>query len=71
MELSFLMMQLSYHTEEKFEREKLLKFWVHFLSFSFHVLLLHVCDKFNNGYVFASQIQSFLAGVPYIVIGFR
>ncbi|KAL5181722.1 Decapping nuclease DXO, chloroplastic [Glycine soja] len=37
------MMQLNYHTEERFEREKLLKFW----------------------------IQSFLAGVPYIVIGFR
>ncbi|KAI4327206.1 hypothetical protein L6164_019694 [Bauhinia variegata] len=35
--------ELDYHTEEKFEREKLLKFW----------------------------IQSFLAGVPYIVIGFR
>lgn len=35
--------ELTYHTEEKFEREKLLKFW----------------------------IQSFLAGVPYIVIGFR
>ncbi|XP_052171046.1 NAD-capped RNA hydrolase DXO1 [Diospyros lotus] len=35
--------ELAYHTEEKFEREKLLKFW----------------------------IQSFLAGVPYIVIGFR
>ncbi|XP_061343934.1 NAD-capped RNA hydrolase DXO1 isoform X3 [Gastrolobium bilobum] len=35
--------ELNYHTEEKFEREKLLKFW----------------------------IQSFLAGVPYIVIGFR
>ncbi|MQL82457.1 hypothetical protein Taro_014914 [Colocasia esculenta] len=34
---------LDYHTEERFEREKLLKFW----------------------------IQSFLAGVPYIVIGFR
>ena len=24
--------QLDYHTEERFEREKLLKFWVHFLS---------------------------------------
>ncbi|XP_065877628.1 NAD-capped RNA hydrolase DXO1 [Euphorbia lathyris] len=35
--------ELAYHTEERFEREKLLKFW----------------------------IQSFLAGVPYIVIGFR
>ncbi|KAH0974167.1 hypothetical protein GBA52_016066 [Prunus armeniaca] len=35
--------ELDYHTEERFEREKLLKFW----------------------------IQSFLAGVPYIVIGFR
>ncbi|CAI0374267.1 unnamed protein product [Linum tenue] len=35
--------ELEYHTEEKFEREKLLKVW----------------------------IQSFLAGVPYIVIGFR
>ncbi|XP_021892857.1 decapping nuclease DXO homolog, chloroplastic-like [Carica papaya] len=35
--------ELEYHTEERFEREKLLKFW----------------------------IQSFLAGVPYIVIGFR
>ncbi|XP_054819355.1 NAD-capped RNA hydrolase DXO1 isoform X1 [Prosopis cineraria] len=35
--------ELDYHTEEKHEREKLLKFW----------------------------IQSFLAGVPYIVIGFR
>ncbi|XP_057762806.1 NAD-capped RNA hydrolase DXO1 [Arachis stenosperma] len=35
--------ELEYHTEEKYEREKLLKFW----------------------------IQSFLAGVPYIVIGFR
>ncbi|XP_047177684.1 NAD-capped RNA hydrolase DXO1-like [Vigna umbellata] len=35
--------ELNYHTEERFEREKLLKFW----------------------------IQSFLAGVPYIVIGFR
>ncbi|KAK4262518.1 hypothetical protein QN277_028069 [Acacia crassicarpa] len=35
--------ELDYHTEEKYEREKLLKFW----------------------------IQSFLAGVPYIVIGFR
>nr|GEU41105.1 hypothetical protein [Tanacetum cinerariifolium] len=34
---------LDYHTEERFEREKLLKFW----------------------------IQSFLAGVPYIVIGYR
>ncbi|XP_060207467.1 NAD-capped RNA hydrolase DXO1 isoform X1 [Lycium barbarum] len=35
--------ELDYHTEEKYEREKLLKFW----------------------------IQSFLAGVPYIVVGFR
>ncbi|KAG8663149.1 NAD-capped RNA hydrolase DXO1 isoform X1 [Manihot esculenta] len=35
--------ELDYHTEERFERDKLLKFW----------------------------IQSFLAGVPYIVIGFR
>ncbi|WJX60529.1 NAD-capped RNA hydrolase dxo1 [Trifolium repens] len=35
--------ELNYHNEEKFEREKLLKFW----------------------------IQSFLAGVPYICIGFR
>ncbi|KAF3336896.1 decapping nuclease DXO [Carex littledalei] len=35
--------ELDYHTEERFEREKLLKFW----------------------------IQSFLAGVPYVVIGFR
>ncbi|XP_057477188.1 NAD-capped RNA hydrolase DXO1-like isoform X1 [Actinidia eriantha] len=35
--------ELDYHTEERFEREKLLKFW----------------------------IQSFLAGVPFIVIGFR
>ncbi|OAY64693.1 Decapping nuclease DXO, chloroplastic [Ananas comosus] len=35
--------ELEYHTEERYEREKLLKFW----------------------------IQSFLAGVPYIVIGFR
>ncbi|CAJ1928779.1 unnamed protein product [Sphenostylis stenocarpa] len=35
--------ELNYHSEERFEREKLLKFW----------------------------IQSFLAGVPYIVIGFR
>ncbi|KAL1568948.1 NAD-capped RNA hydrolase dxo1 [Salvia divinorum] len=35
--------ELDYHTEERFEREKLLKFW----------------------------IQSFLAGVPYIVVGFR
>ncbi|KMT11859.1 hypothetical protein BVRB_5g105550 [Beta vulgaris subsp. vulgaris] len=35
--------ELEYHTEERYEREKLLKFW----------------------------IQSFLAGVPYIVVGFR
>ncbi|XP_004511747.1 NAD-capped RNA hydrolase DXO1 isoform X1 [Cicer arietinum] len=35
--------ELNYRNEEKFEREKLLKFW----------------------------IQSFLAGVPYILIGFR
>ncbi|KAL3497638.1 hypothetical protein ACH5RR_040370 [Cinchona calisaya] len=35
--------ELDYHTEERFEREKLLKFW----------------------------IQTFLAGVPYVVIGFR
>ncbi|XP_039052251.1 NAD-capped RNA hydrolase DXO1-like [Hibiscus syriacus] len=35
--------ELDYHTEERYERKKLLKFW----------------------------IQSFLAGVPYIVIGFR
>ncbi|CAK9173332.1 unnamed protein product [Ilex paraguariensis] len=35
--------ELNYHTEERYEREKLLKFW----------------------------IQSFLAGVPFIVIGFR
>ncbi|XP_010053552.2 NAD-capped RNA hydrolase DXO1 [Eucalyptus grandis] len=35
--------ELEYHTEERFEREKLLKFW----------------------------IQTFLAGVPCIVIGFR
>lgn len=35
--------ELDYRTEERFEREKLLKFW----------------------------IQSFIAGVPYIVIGFR
>ncbi|GER35457.1 glycine-rich family protein [Striga asiatica] len=35
--------ELDYHTEERYEREKLLKFW----------------------------IQSFLAGVPYIVIGYR
>ncbi|CAL9129945.1 unnamed protein product [Musa textilis] len=35
--------ELDYRTEERYEREKLLKFW----------------------------IQSFLAGVPYIVIGFR
>ncbi|XP_042375995.1 NAD-capped RNA hydrolase DXO1-like [Zingiber officinale] len=35
--------ELEYRTEERYEREKLLKFW----------------------------IQSFLAGVPYIVIGFR
>ncbi|KAI3828933.1 hypothetical protein L1987_03045 [Smallanthus sonchifolius] len=35
--------ELDYRTEERFEREKLLKFW----------------------------IQSFLAGVPYIVIGYR
>lgn len=35
--------ELDYRTEERFEREKLLKFW----------------------------IQSFLAGVPYIVVGFR
>ncbi|KAL6548047.1 NAD-capped RNA hydrolase dxo1 [Orobanche hederae] len=35
--------ELDYHTEERYEREKLLKFW----------------------------IQSFLAGVPYIVVGYR
>ncbi|KAJ4712608.1 Decapping nuclease DXO-like chloroplastic [Melia azedarach] len=35
--------ELEYHTEERFEREKLLKFW----------------------------IQSFLAGLPFIVVGFR
>nr|XP_043630974.1 NAD-capped RNA hydrolase DXO1 [Erigeron canadensis] len=35
--------ELDYRTEERFEKEKLLKFW----------------------------IQSFLAGVPYIVIGYR
>ncbi|RZC74526.1 hypothetical protein C5167_050005 [Papaver somniferum] len=35
--------ELEYRTEERFERDKLLKFW----------------------------IQSFLAGVPYIVIGYR
>lgn len=35
--------ELDYHTEERFEREKLLKFW----------------------------IQSFLAGVPFIVVGYR
>ncbi|KAF5735457.1 decapping nuclease DXO chloroplastic [Tripterygium wilfordii] len=35
--------ELDHHTEERFEREKLLEFW----------------------------IQSFLAGVPYIVVGFR
>ncbi|XP_058086909.1 NAD-capped RNA hydrolase DXO1 isoform X2 [Magnolia sinica] len=35
--------ELDYHTEERFEREKLLKFW----------------------------IQSFLADVPFIVVGFR
>ncbi|XP_031259511.1 decapping nuclease DXO homolog, chloroplastic [Pistacia vera] len=35
--------ELEYHTEERYEREKLLKFW----------------------------IQSFLAGVPFIVVGFR
>ncbi|KAJ4786332.1 Decapping nuclease rai1 [Rhynchospora pubera] len=35
--------ELEYHTEERYEKEKLLKFW----------------------------IQSFLAGVPYVVIGFR
>ncbi|KAK9698867.1 hypothetical protein RND81_08G137200 [Saponaria officinalis] len=35
--------ELDYHTEERYERLKLLKFW----------------------------IQSFLAGVPYIVVGFR
>ncbi|KAI4338439.1 hypothetical protein MLD38_023499 [Melastoma candidum] len=35
--------ELEYHTEERYEREKLLKFW----------------------------IQSFLAGIPYIIIGFR
>lgn len=35
--------ELEYHTEERYEREKLLKFW----------------------------IQSFVAGVPYVVIGFR
>ncbi|CAM8906554.1 unnamed protein product [Rhodiola kirilowii] len=35
--------ELEYRTEERYEREKLLKFW----------------------------IQSFLAGVPYIVVGFR
>uniref|UniRef100_A0A803L5Q2 Decapping nuclease n=1 Tax=Chenopodium quinoa TaxID=63459 RepID=A0A803L5Q2_CHEQI len=35
--------ELDYRTEERYEREKLLKFW----------------------------IQSFLAGVPYIVVGFR
>ncbi|XP_031501581.1 NAD-capped RNA hydrolase DXO1 [Nymphaea colorata] len=35
--------ELDFHTEERFERQKLLKFW----------------------------IQSFLAGVPFIVIGFR
>ncbi|KAH1188996.1 Decapping nuclease DXO, chloroplastic [Glycine max] len=35
--------ELNYHIEERFEREKLLKFW----------------------------IQSFLVGVPYIIIGFR
>ncbi|XP_074269633.1 NAD-capped RNA hydrolase DXO1-like [Silene latifolia] len=35
--------ELEYHTEKRYEREKLLKFW----------------------------IQSYLAGVPYIVVGFR
>ncbi|ERN01052.1 decapping nuclease DXO homolog, chloroplastic [Amborella trichopoda] len=35
--------ELDFHTEERFEREKLLKFW----------------------------IQSFIAGVPWIVVGFR
>ncbi|XP_044485825.1 NAD-capped RNA hydrolase DXO1 [Mangifera indica] len=35
--------ELDYHTEERYEKEKLLKFW----------------------------IQSFLAGVPFIVVGFR
>ncbi|XP_024030656.1 decapping nuclease DXO homolog, chloroplastic isoform X2 [Morus notabilis] len=38
-----LSLQLDYHTEERYEREKLLRIW----------------------------IQSFLAGVSYIVIGFR
>lgn len=51
MNVSLFMMQLNYHTEEKFEREKLLKFWVHLLSFviSFyafhlHMFLFHFCD---------------------------
>ncbi|XP_052156326.1 NAD-capped RNA hydrolase DXO1 [Oryza glaberrima] len=35
--------ELEYHTVEKFEKEKLLRFW----------------------------IQSFIAGVPYVVVGFR
>lgn len=35
--LSFSIMQLDYHTEEKFEREKLLKFWVNLA----HHILFH------------------------------
>lgn len=41
-----LFLQLDYHTEERFEREKLLKFWVHLLQmtmnlhkFPFHLII--------------------------------
>ncbi|GKB18521.1 decapping nuclease DXO homolog, chloroplastic, partial [Tanacetum coccineum] len=54
--------ELDYHTEERFEREKLLKFWK-FAAFTMFATLTIL--------FITLQIQSFLAGVPYIVIGYR
>ncbi|KAK6783017.1 hypothetical protein RDI58_020813 [Solanum bulbocastanum] len=58
--------ELEYHTEEKYEREKLLKFWV--LTMETH-LSCSLADSFMH--LMRIYIQSFLAGVPYIVVGFR
>ncbi|KAL3645544.1 NAD-capped RNA hydrolase dxo1 [Castilleja foliolosa] len=69
--------ELDYRTEERYEREKLLKFWLNSIYVNDKKLLLwpsHPDSKKQYKYStneIDSNIQSFLAGVPYIVIGYR
>ncbi|XP_048637988.1 NAD-capped RNA hydrolase DXO1 isoform X1 [Brassica napus] len=60
--------ELDDRTVERFEREKLLKFWV---SNDISRVFVSRCGFLETTMKLLLQIQSFVAGVPYILVGYR